>query len=103
MKELKTKIDIRSSPETIWNILTDFQGHEKWNPFIRSINGKSEVGERLEVIIQPPGMDPMTMKPRILEFQANREFRWKGHLLIPGIHILRSFRLPWNDSDLKKI
>lgn len=27
----------------------------------------------------------MTFKPKVLAFEANQEFRWIGHLLIPGL------------------
>ena len=27
----------------------------------------------------------MTFKPRVLAFEANKEFRWRGHLLFTGL------------------
>jgi len=27
----------------------------------------------------------MTFKPKVLAVEPNKEFRWKGHLLIPGL------------------
>lgn len=54
MKELTTTIDIEASPQTIWQILTDFSAFEQWNPFIQSISGRMVQGTKLEVHIQPP-------------------------------------------------
>jgi hypothetical protein len=38
MKELVTKIDINASPSRIWQVLTDFEKHQSWNPFIKKIS-----------------------------------------------------------------
>src|SRR5262245_49049191 len=32
-----------------------------------------------------PGRDPMTIKPRLLAVEPERELRWKGRLLVPGL------------------
>lgn len=85
MKQIETTIDINASPKQVWNVFTDFEGHEKWNPFIKSFDGEIKEGNQIEVTMQPPGMNPMTMKPKILVFDRNKEFRWKGRLLIPGL------------------
>jgi len=54
MKELHSEIEINASAERVWDILTDFASYPQWNPFIRSISGELEVGERLEVRLEPP-------------------------------------------------
>ena len=85
MKEIRTEIIINSKPEKVWDILTDFEKHPEWNPFIKSISGNKKVGEQLIVKIQPPDGGGMTFKPLILKFEQNREFRWIGKLLLKGI------------------
>jgi hypothetical protein len=84
-KELKTEILIHASPEKVWAILKDFQNYPQWNPFIKSIQGDVEVGKRIQVRIEPPGAKGMTFKPRVLAFEPNKELRWIGHLLFPGL------------------
>jgi hypothetical protein len=49
--ELYSQIEIRASPERIWEILSDFLNYPDWNPFIRNIQGKAVVGERITVDI----------------------------------------------------
>jgi len=85
MKQIESEITINSKPEKVWEKLTDFKNFESWNPFITSISGKKEVGEQLNVFIQPPGGNGMTFKPIILAFKKNSEFRWIGKLGIKGI------------------
>jgi hypothetical protein len=85
MKELHTEIDIHAPPERVWELLTDFGSYPQWNPFIRNISGQPILGERLEVRLEPPGGRSMTFKPKVLNADPNRELRWLGHLLVPGL------------------
>ena len=85
MKHISTSIEIDATAESVWSVLTDFPGYSDWNPFIRSISGELQVGERLTIEVQPHGQRAMTFRPRLLLVEKNREFRWLGRLLIPGI------------------
>lgn len=85
MKELRSEIEINSPAERVWMLLTDFDSFPQWNPFIRRASGNIQVGERLEVNIQPPGARGMSFKPRVLKAEQDRELRWLGHLMIPGL------------------
>ena len=85
MRELHTEIEIEAPAERVWGLLTDFASYPLWNPFIRQISGKPTRGERLQARIEPPGGQGMTFKPKVLKAEANRELRWLGHLLLPGL------------------
>jgi uncharacterized protein YndB with AHSA1/START domain len=85
MHEVRTEIEIEAAPERVWSILLDFPSHPDWNPFIRSINGVAKVGGRLTVSIQPQGGKSMTFRPTVLAIMPNRELRWLGRFLLPGI------------------
>jgi len=85
MKEILTAVDIEAAPETVWQVLTDFSAFPSWNPFIVRITGEPRQGSRLEVRIQPPGARAWTFRPRITAYEPNRELRWIGRLVIPGL------------------
>jgi hypothetical protein len=85
MKDLHSEIEIDAPAERVWHLLTDFASYPQWNPFIRSIRGQPIRGEGLEVRIEPPGGRGMTFKPKVLNAEDNRELRWLGHLLVPGL------------------
>jgi len=85
MKELHSQIEINASPERVWGILTDFASYPQWNPFIRRISGELEVGERLEVRLEPPGGRGITLRPTVLSAEPNHELRWLGHLFVTGL------------------
>jgi hypothetical protein len=85
MHEVRTEIDIEATPAHVWTVLTDFPAHAEWNPFVRSIAGLPQRGQRLVVRIQPEGGRAMTFKPTVLAANAGEQLRWRGRFLIPGL------------------
>jgi hypothetical protein len=85
MHRIETQIEINAPAERVWSLLMDFPSYPRWNPFIRSIDGNPMVGQSLNVLIQPPGSKAMRFRPTVLKVEPNREFRWKGKLLVPGL------------------
>lgn len=84
-KEIKSEIHIQATPERVWNILTAFEKYPEWNPFIKSIQGPAIVGGKIIARMEPPEAKGMTFKPTVLVFDKNKEFKWIGHLLFPGL------------------
>ena len=84
-RRIETSVEIEALPKKVWSILTDFAEMATWNPFIRSISGALAPGSRLAVHIAPPGKSGMRFKPTILAVNSERELRWLGRLLLPGI------------------
>lgn len=80
-----TSIDIKAPPARVWALLTDFAGMAAWNPFIRSVVGELRPGAQLTVRITPPGKAAMTFRPAVLAVSPERELRWRGRLLFPGL------------------
>ena len=85
MIEIRTEIGIDAPPGCVWQVLTDFDGHAHWNPFIRALSGEPRPGARLTVSIKPPEGKGMTFRPRVLAAVPGKELRWIGRLLMPGI------------------
>lgn len=84
-KELRTETVIHANSSRIWEILMDFNSYANWNPFMISMNGNQAAGSTLNVKLQLPDGMGMTMRPKVIVVKDNQEFRWKGHLLIPGL------------------
>ena len=85
MKSIHTETEINAPVEKVWAILTDFKSYPEWNPFVKSITGKVEEGATFKVVIHPPDGKAMTFKPKCLIYKENMEFRWLGHLFVPGL------------------
>jgi hypothetical protein len=84
-KEIKTEIVINAKAKKVWAIFTDFKNYPNWNPFIRSLTGKVEVGKKITATLEPPGANSMTFKPTVLVFENEKELRWIGHLIFTGL------------------
>jgi hypothetical protein len=84
-RRIETEIEINAPGARVWALLTDFAQMPSWNPFIRSISGTLAQGARLAIHVVPPGSSGMRFKPTVLSVQPERELRWLGHLLLPGI------------------
>lgn len=84
-RRIETSIEINAPAVRIWALLTDFAHMPSWNPFIKSISGNLAQGARLSVHIAPPGKSGMRFRPTVLTVRPDRELRWLGHLLIPGV------------------
>lgn len=85
MKEISTEIIIEGSSAAVWEVLTDFGRYPTWNPFIREIKGDPIVGSRLELKIMTPRKKIRKYNPVVTVVSPNRELRWYGRALLPGI------------------
>ncbi len=82
---LYTEIEIAAPAGRVWSILTDLSAFPSWNPFIRGASGELRTGGRLDILLQPPGGSTLHFRPTVLTATPERELRWIGHLLVPGI------------------
>jgi len=79
-KEINTQIEIKATPAKVWNALMDIDNYPNWNPFIRSIEGKMEIGEALRI-----ELPDMKFYPKILVCTKNKKLVWQGKLLFDGV------------------
>ena len=82
---IRTSIHIHGSPETVWNVLTNFEEYPSWNPFMKSIQGDLTLGESLDVTVQSPGSTPTSFSPKIIAIERHTYFEWLGQFLVPGL------------------
>ena len=90
MIEVHTEIEINSTAENVWNILTDFGGYPKWNPLITNAEGEAIKGAKLKIEVTMNGK-PMKFSPKVLVAEKNIELRWIGKVvskkIFAGEHI----------------
>jgi hypothetical protein len=82
---IERSIEIDATPDTVWSILTDIDAYPSWNPFMTELSGELVVGAKLEVHIAPPDARAMTFKPTLLAVDPERELRWLGRFILPGL------------------
>jgi hypothetical protein len=83
--EIHHAIEIDASPAAVWAVLADVAAYPEWNPFVLSLEGDVRQGARLTARIAPPGGRAMTFRPTVLAAEPERELRWLGRLLVPGL------------------
>lgn len=82
MYRISMSIDIEAAASRVWVVLMDFSADSDWNPFVRSLEGSAEPGDRLQVTVQPEGGPMMSFTPEILACVPEREFRWRGKVIL---------------------
>ncbi len=85
MRTVETGIDIAAPRWRVWQVLTDVERYPAWNPFITSVDGVLREGGPLRVRIEPPGRKAVIFEPTVVALAQERELRWRGRLLVPGL------------------
>lgn len=69
----------------VWEILTDFDSYDEWNPVITSASGEPVVGSSLDLELTLPGHDPEELDAEVLIANDDRKLRWQDRLVAPGV------------------
>lgn len=85
LKEIIASIEIRSNPEKVWKVLTDFQLYKYWNPFIIEIVGSPTKGEKIKIELRTAAQKTRVYRPVITKVDPPTELRWHGKALLPLI------------------
>lgn len=85
MKELSTAIQINSSPEILWKVITDFKNYYQWNPILQKIKGEPLIGNQLEIHLTTVGGKKRIYHPKVIKITPNHELRWKGSFIFSQI------------------
>jgi len=84
MPQIRSSIDIDAPASLVWAILTDFGSYKRWNPFIRTILGKPDHGNALQVTLNRHGRAPLSTSSTLTYLREPRELRWRQKRLAPG-------------------
>lgn len=73
-----TEIEIDSSAKKVYQILTDFENYNQWNPSITNIQGSALVDSTIQAEIHWPGLSKNLYTLRLIDLIPNNLIRWKG-------------------------
>lgn len=75
--DIFTDIEISAPIADVWRVLTDFAGYADWNPVMRRISGRAEVGSKIRIWL---GLGPIKvpMDAEVLTADHERELCWIG-------------------------
>ncbi|MEX0800835.1 MAG: SRPBCC domain-containing protein [Dehalococcoidia bacterium] len=85
MKRIETSIEMRATPEQLWEVLMDFPSYPSWNPMVVGIAGEARPGQRLEVEIAMKGGRTMKFEPTVVEYEPGHRFGWLGKFWLRGL------------------
>lgn len=82
MRELRTEIQISAPIDQVWQVLTDFEHWQDWNPMVNQVSGSATLGSRLNITMRgPTGKDANKYQPTLLEVNPPRSLRWRATMM----------------------
>jgi hypothetical protein len=84
MRTIHTEIAIAAPAAKVWEILVANDKWPEWNPFLK-LSGRIAPGERVTIVLTPPGKRATTFHPTVIRLDPGREFRWLGSLGMRGL------------------
>jgi hypothetical protein len=99
MLVFSAQTDINTSPEKVWQILTDASKYHEWDPGIIRLEGKIAPGEQLT--IQAKVAPDRLFKPSVITFDPNRKMVWRSGMPLGLFQGTRTFLLePQSDGKV---
>src|SRR6266536_494773 len=83
--ELRSEVEISAPIAHVYGVLTDFGSYPEWNPFLTSLSGKLEVGQKLALEMSLPEGQTYLLKPVLTRVTENAELRWRGGFVFPAL------------------
>ena len=79
---------VQGTKAEVWEVLTDLEGYDDWNPVFRRARGDTGPGGALELVLRLPGHDPETLEASVLVSRSERKLWWRDRLGPPGVRDL---------------
>ena len=88
MKKIETEVNINSSIESVWEIISDLGCHSDWNPFLTKIDGNLIEGSSVRITVQLGNNKPEIAEPILKKLIPKKEihFLMNKWPLIKGEH-----------------
>lgn len=77
-KSVHTEIIIPSEPENVWQVLTDIERYQEWNPAITLVSGKLEVGNKVTYHFQETESKGANISSEVIEITPYTHLNHKG-------------------------
>lgn len=79
MRKLRTEIQLSAPIDQVWQVLTDFDHWQGWNPMVNQVGKSAALHSRLNITISGPGSkDAMQYQPTLLEVNPTWGLRWRA-------------------------
>jgi hypothetical protein len=97
MKAYDAAAEIKARPETIWAILTDAPGYQRWDSGVERVEGSIASGGKIKVVSKAnPGR---AFPVKVTEFTPGQRMTWSGGMPLGLFKGVRTFTLaPGSDG-----
>jgi hypothetical protein len=75
------RVEIQAPAETIWALVSDLEGWNRWNPIYRDASSALGLGETVTATVTIPGANPNTFTAEISAWEPNKKFGWYSSAL----------------------
>ena len=75
MKENRNVIEIQSTPDRVWEALTEFDKYPEWNPLLCRAEGNLAVGEKVNLTARSESKE-MNLLCTVKTVESNHQFSW---------------------------
>ncbi len=76
MREIYSEVEIKATPERVWDVITDFDSFPDWNPFLRRVDGELKAGGQIEIEVRAGSGRSSKMQPTVVKSERPSEIRW---------------------------
>jgi hypothetical protein len=80
--QLRTEIEIAAPPERVWDTLVAFARYADWNPYVKAVEGKLAVGERLKLTLTPADGSERSQVVHVVKLEPGAALRWRSKFLV---------------------
>ena len=99
MKAYDATVEIRSSPDAIWAILTDAPGYQAWDSGVERVDGRIAPGE---ITVRSKASPGRAFPVKVTEFDPGRRMTWSGGMPLGLFKGVRTFTLsPGTDGTTR--
>jgi hypothetical protein len=83
MQTITTEIEISAPPKKVWEVISNIENWQEWNPIIFKASGSNKVGSVLDITMmgKKEGSTGPKYKPVILAIEENQLLHWRAHMM----------------------
>jgi hypothetical protein len=76
---------VEAPRELIWDVLTDFEAYDEWNPYVTRANGIASEGADIELTLDASDAEAEEAAAEVLIVHPRRKLEWRTRVLVPGL------------------
>jgi hypothetical protein len=90
---IEHRVGIQAPGEVIWEVISDLESWEEWNPIYPKASGEIRIGSVLDVTLALPGQAPQQLKPTVMEWVPNEQLHWRLSMVGGLVKTIRYFEI----------